>query len=1065
MKQLAVQLRGTDLSFPAELVATGAGARMSFTAARATDGVHLWLVGERDYHVRLTAPTAQARAALTVQIGKKLQLHFAGRSTAVRRVLSAVAGQDPAPQDAGSPDTPVAAPPRALDLTAAVFGAPPLFLLADGTLSASADGPAPRGLDALPVLVTAARWVSTRRTTTFECLFPASPFHPEDPLRSERLHPAQAQNLLAQLDAVLTAAAVGTAGVDPIDAAQLRSAALTVLSHMLATVLHDPGYREIADQAAARIFRLIDAETGPDARAELRAHAVFLLSMRGPALSPTDAARAAELLRGLRRAAPPYAELTGPWRFVLNSAAEFFVGETKILASKYKFTKIATPADAPRPASTWQQYQVLKAPFQGPAGQDILVFARSASPRDENAEMAEPYFTGVIISRHANLGAFDMKAATVQVQQVGYKLMMNAQCAGLTTRFAISRMFPDADIYSSWDSTYFSTGANDEVVASEGIDCFIALLKGMAAGEDFAAIDGRLRKAQWRHPQDRTPGFVQFIGPAHPLVVSRYDDINRDGKADYYDGFLDFRVVEIAEAIRDSGTPRDPGVAASQIGGAAAHGLGWAAGSLNRVTQYSELWDSFPGQTENFYLFRAAGFYSPVDPPRDVPVGKGPAVDLGRAPAVVRYIEDATSKDGLSAEVMVHAWLSHSAQELKRLLVAADAYWRALDLGYLGEPPLDTLAGQRAGLLLLLAGLLEFPADPNLLDGLWEQALDMLRLPRLSRSLVRRCIDDEDHGNSNYYGSVRGVAALIGTADEPGGALREASPVAYDELAGDNLEIGRARPLELAQPASAPAAPASPPTPRVIGWRPMSARLHLLAVSLTTVVLAACGDDDAGSGSATDSGGSSTGAPGTTTTTTDDTPTTSGATQGPVCEPGATQDCTCPQGQPGTQTCDGTDFGPCMCAGSVCGDGMLGGAEICDDGSNDGAYGGCLADCSGPGPRCGDGQVNGPEPCDDGDDADADGCNSDCVISGSQLWTRGYTGEDAGNARARGGRRRPRGQRDHRRRGVRRRAKTQTSGPASTARPATSCGRGPGRATATATTSPTPSRGPRTATS
>ena len=181
----------------------------------------------------------------------------------------------------------------------------------------------------------------------------------------------------------------------------------------------------------------------------------------------------------------------------------------------------------------------------------------------------------------------------------------------------------------------------------------------------------------------------------------------------------------------------------------------------------------------------------------------------------------------------------------------------------------------------------------------------------------------------------------------------------------------------------------------------MSARLHVLAV--TTVLAAACGDDSAGSASATDSGGSSTGDAATTTPTNDVTPTTSGATDGQTCQPGAQQDCTCPDGQVGTQTCaDGPGYGPCMCPASVCGDGMLGGAEVCDDGTNDGAYGGCAADCGALGPRCGDGKVNGPEPCDDGNAVDADGCNIDCVISGSELWTRGYTGEDAGNARARG---------------------------------------------------------------
>lgn len=811
-RKLDVQLRGknaevTELS--GELVASGSAARKSFNAARAAAGVHLLLVGERDFHVEIVeASDADARAALAPFVGKKVQVHFAGRSTSVRRNLAGLGGRARKPPAGVKPTSPAPARP-ALDLTTAVYGAPPLFLLPDGTLAASAEGPAPRGLDALPVLVTAARWVSTRRTTSLECLFPASPFHPEEPLRPERVSPAQADALLAQLDDVLAAAAVGKPG-DPIDAAQLRSAALTVLSHVVATALRDPEFRGPADRAAARIFALIDAETGEGARAELRAHAISLLSMRGPALGAEDQARAEALLRGLRRSAPPYAELTGEWRFVLNSAHEFFPGEVKVLQTKYGYTPVATPADAPASPNTWGGgYKVLKSPLKGPAGQDILIFARPASPRDENLEMAQAYFTGVVISRHANLGAFDMKASAVQVQQSGYKLMLNAQCAGLTTRFAISRMFPDADIYSSWDSTYFSTGENDIIIASEGIDCFMAVVAGLAAGEDFAAIDARIRKAQWHHPQSRTPEFVQFIGPAHPLVVARYEDINRDGKADYYDGFLDLRVVEIAEAVRDSGTPKDPGVAASQIGGDAARGLNWAAGSLNRVAQYSELWDGLPGQAENFYIYRAAGFHSPGDPPRDVPAGKGPPVDLGRAPAVVRYIESGKRKDNLTAEVMLHAWLSHSAQELKRLLVAAEAYWRAIDLGYLNDPPLDTPGGQRAGLLLLLAGLLEFPADPNLLDGLWEQALDMLRLPRLSRSLVRRCIDDEDHANSNYYGSTRGVVALIGDQQKPGGALKEASPVAYDEIIGTNAEVGRARPLELAPPPP-PDAPAPP---------------------------------------------------------------------------------------------------------------------------------------------------------------------------------------------------------------------------------------------------------------
>ena len=50
-----------------------------------------------------------------------------------------------------------------------------------------------------------------------------------------------------------------------------------------------------------------------------------------------------------------------------------------------------------------------------------------------------------------------------------------------------------------------------------------------------------------------------------------------------------------------------------------------------------------------------------------------------------------------------------------------------------------------------------------------------------------------------------------------------------------------------------------------------------------------------------------------------------------------------------------------------CGDGIVNGDEVCDDGINDGSYGGCLPGCHGLGPFCGDGQVEpGIEACDDG---------------------------------------------------------------------------------------------------
>jgi cysteine-rich repeat protein len=101
----------------------------------------------------------------------------------------------------------------------------------------------------------------------------------------------------------------------------------------------------------------------------------------------------------------------------------------------------------------------------------------------------------------------------------------------------------------------------------------------------------------------------------------------------------------------------------------------------------------------------------------------------------------------------------------------------------------------------------------------------------------------------------------------------------------------------------------------------------------------------------------------------------------------------------GSGTAESTGIEPDSGSGGpipVCGDGVVEGSEVCDDGINDGSYGGCSAGCTAPGPFCGDGIVNGEEPCDDGDDEDGNGCNVDCVVSGSVLWTVTYDGPDHG---------------------------------------------------------------------
>src|SRR5690606_10609125 len=64
---------------------------------------------------------------------------------------------------------------------------------------------------------------------------------------------------------------------------------------------------------------------------------------------------------------------------------------------------------------------------------------------------------------------------------------------------------------------------------------------------------------------------------------------------------------------------------------------------------------------------------------------------------------------------------------------------------------------------------------------------------------------------------------------------------------------------------------------------------------------------------------------------------------------------------------------------SICGDGVLSGAEQCDDGAANGDEPDrCRRSCRLP--ACGDRVVDGDEECDDGNADDSDGCTSACLL-------------------------------------------------------------------------------------
>jgi cysteine-rich repeat protein len=204
-----------------------------------------------------------------------------------------------------------------------------------------------------------------------------------------------------------------------------------------------------------------------------------------------------------------------------------------------------------------------------------------------------------------------------------------------------------------------------------------------------------------------------------------------------------------------------------------------------------------------------------------------------------------------------------------------------------------------------------------------------------------------------------------------------------------------------------------------------------LCLVLPLVSLAACNGDDGGneevgetstatesSTTEPDTGTESSSSADTTSTeeTTDPTTeeTTDPTTTEETTDPTTTEETTDPtttesttEGQPAmcgngviedVEECDdgnNLDDDGCLstCVNASCGDGFINmGVEVCDDGINDGSYGGCAVGCAALGPYCGDGTADlmFGEACDDANADSADGCQADCAIPQSCLTLKNY---------------------------------------------------------------------------
>ncbi len=214
---------------------------------------------------------------------------------------------------------------------------------------------------------------------------------------------------------------------------------------------------------------------------------------------------------------------------------------------------------------------------------------------------------------------------------------------------------------------------------------------------------------------------------------------------------------------------------------ATARGLSWAAGSLNRVTQYSNIGTACRARPRS--STRSGPAASSATPSRraTLPAGKGPRGELGRLPAVVRYVRDPAG-DALTADVRV-------PQPPQPQRPGASACWSAPRRGG-GRSISATSATRRRSTRRSASApgccscsrACSVPGRSELRrrsvgDGA-RHAAPAAPVPFADPPLQQR----RGPQQRQLLRIGPRIRELVGAADAPGGALKQANPEAYEEL-------------------------------------------------------------------------------------------------------------------------------------------------------------------------------------------------------------------------------------------------------------------------------------------
>jgi len=510
-------------------------------------------------------------------------------------------------------------------------------------------------------------------------------------------------------------------GFNDLQALQLRSSGATVLLEMTTSLRNSGDDLSLKQQTFDRFVDLVKAETNP----VLRESMIFNAHLVSDSLAPEMKATANSLMRELAPLEPPYEKWFANGNNTVNidvSVGQGFTGHEKIWENN-GFKR--DPADS----------NVFVKKITNRDGVETEFRLRKRELRGDMFEkLDDPNVHMTVYDGHSNWG-LNVRSSLDNSRMTGTgegKVALVGLCVGKGELNMIRDKFPDAQVVTTYNSSYFGPGEAN-MSWSENQNTMMTMIDQIAERRPWTTIAREVRNeviephSYW-HAMDNN-----YLFPTDTMLRRRVLDRDHDGQADIFDKFVDFSTFKTPEDTAREFSSQPPTHPATKLVGTKPH---MAVQGINRLSLYSELLEP----RNNSGRVVSGGYFQPT--PGDKSVVKFERIQL---------------ENGHGYQMKVNSNYSHMSEESLRAVAMYEfnSYLAQTDARW----PLNDVDTKLQGLILASHSL---DTDAGYRDStVWKEFLKTYNFPpSIERYVVEQAKTDGEGSGHHYSGSREAVSLL-----------------------------------------------------------------------------------------------------------------------------------------------------------------------------------------------------------------------------------------------------------------------------------------------------------------